>query len=68
MGRDDTHGKENAPVDFPEPVGLAWGSRLFDDPEANRRALEFVRRILGIESSQPAGAGYPAPARGPSER
>lgn len=73
MARDEQHGDlDRSPVDFPEPVGLAWGSNIFDDREAGARAWGIVTRALrGLGSSSVAsvdGPALPPAAPKPPER
>jgi hypothetical protein len=68
MARDERHAKESAPVDFQEPVTLAWDARdAYDDPERAAWAWKLVCRTLGIDEERFRSPGVLAPA-GPNER
>ena len=61
MARDEQHGNpDRSPVDFKDGVGLAWGSRTFDDPAAVERALENAsKRLHEIQERKTGGAMPP---------
>jgi hypothetical protein len=64
MSRDDQDGKASTPVDFHEPVTLAWDARgVFDDPERAAWAWDLVRKTLGVDEDR-----FAAPANEPDER
>ena len=49
MARDEEYDKGHGrPVDFPEPVGLGWGSTIFEDAQAWARTKQRrdLREIL----------------------
>ncbi len=71
MARDEKNGRESLPVDFPEPVTVAWDARdAFDDPERAARAWELARRTLGLDTEGRAQKSAPPAPNGhvPSER
>ena len=67
MGRDEKHGGESAPVDFPEPVTVAWDTRgVFNDPELASWGWDLVRKALRLDDR--AEEAPASPAAEPAER
>ena len=69
MGRDEKHGSETAPVDFPEQVTVAWDTRgVFNDPELASWGWDLVRKALRLDDrAGQAEAAAPASSE-PAER